>query len=177
MQEKTREPGGGRLNRSQTVTVRLDPKLNYLCELAARVQRRTKSSFIEKVIDDAIVRIKLDQRAYGSQSPSIGECSDKLWHVRPHERLIELAFLAPHLMTMEEQEIWAVICEHGYFWSGEWNNSGGEQVWTWEVENHSLYRERVGECWDRIVAVAEGREDAKEALPEYPRRRNAATTD
>jgi hypothetical protein len=49
-----RRPGGGKLSRSETVTVRLDPKLNYLCDLAARGQRRTKSSFIEWAIDNAL---------------------------------------------------------------------------------------------------------------------------
>lgn len=43
-----------KLNRSETVTVRLDPRLNYLTELAGRAQRRTKSSFIEWAIKEAI---------------------------------------------------------------------------------------------------------------------------
>lgn len=43
-----------KLNRTETVTARLDPKLNYLCELASRAQRRTKSSFIEWAIQEAL---------------------------------------------------------------------------------------------------------------------------
>lgn len=43
-----------KLNRSETVTVRFDPRLNYLCELAGRAQRRTKSSFIEWAVQQAI---------------------------------------------------------------------------------------------------------------------------
>ena len=43
-----------KLNRSETVTVRLDPRLNYLAELAGRAQRRTKSSFIEWAVQEAV---------------------------------------------------------------------------------------------------------------------------
>ncbi len=45
---------GGKLSRTETVTVRLDPRLNYLCELAGRAQRRTKSGFIEWAVQRAI---------------------------------------------------------------------------------------------------------------------------
>src|SRR4051794_21564371 len=53
--------GGAKLNRSETVTVRLDPKLNYLCELAARAQRRTKSSFIEWAVADSLRNVILPE--------------------------------------------------------------------------------------------------------------------
>jgi len=56
---KGRGGGGGKLNRSETVTIRLDPKLRYLTELAARQQRRTLSSFIEWAIDSALKDVVL----------------------------------------------------------------------------------------------------------------------
>ena len=40
-EQEMRKSGGGKLSRSETVTVRLDPKLRYLAELAARIHRRT----------------------------------------------------------------------------------------------------------------------------------------
>lgn len=42
--------------RSVTVTARLDRRLRYLAEIAARAQRRTLSSFIEWAIRDSIRR-------------------------------------------------------------------------------------------------------------------------
>ena len=127
MARKAKEPSGGRLTRSDTVTIRLDPRLNYLCEIAARVQRRTKSSFIEAAIDEAVHRIPLEPRGNPQYTTTVGEDADRLWHVRAHERLIALAQIAPHLMTMDEQEIWAVICEYGFFWRGKWVNEGLEE--------------------------------------------------
>lgn len=50
-----------KLNRSETVTVRLDPRLNYLTEIAGRSQRRTKSSFVEWAVQEAIRKLGIDE--------------------------------------------------------------------------------------------------------------------
>ena len=57
-----RKGGGGKLSRSETVTVRLDPRLRYLAELAARLHRRTLSSYVEWEIGRASCR----ERVYSS---------------------------------------------------------------------------------------------------------------
>jgi hypothetical protein len=169
MVRKAKESGGGRLTRSETVTIRLDPRLNYLCEIAARVQRRTKSSFIEAVIDEAIHRVPLEPRN-GPQSTTVGRNADDLWHVRAHERLIALTQIAPHLMTMDEQERWAVICEHGFFWRGKWVEEDLEEFWSWKCEPTKIITERVADSWDKIVEVAQGKAETT-ILPEYEKRR------
>ena len=63
-------------------------------------------------------------------SQTLGSRSDYLWHVRESERLSSLGFAAPHLMTFEEQQIWAVISEHGYFWRGRFVSDGDEEIWS-----------------------------------------------
>ena len=172
MSEKTKESGGGRLNRSQTVTVRLDPRMNYLCELGARVQRRTKSSFIEASIASTVERIVLVPREpYEDNDTTIGDLAETLWHVREYERLVALATCGHHLMTMEEQEIWAVICETGHFWRGNWKPDGDGEIWSWEAKPENLVKDRVAESWNEILHVANGETEAAEALPNFLKRR------
>ena len=174
MSEKTKEPGGGRLNRSQTVTVRLDPRLNYLCELGARVQRRTKSSFIEASIAstvEGIVLVRREPYEDEDNDTTIGDLAETLWHVREYERLMALAKYGHHLMTMEEQEIWAVICENGQFWRGKWKPDGDGKVWSWEAKPENLVKDRVAESWNEILQVANGETEAAEALPKFLKRR------
>ena len=149
----------GKLNRSETVTIRLDPRLNYLCDLAARTQRRTKSSFIEAAIDEKIQSMVIASWRDRDDSQTLGSRSDYLWHVRESERLSSLGFAAPHLMTFEEQQIWAVISEHGYFWRGRFVSDGDEEIWSWECAENVLLRDRVESEWTSIVKVALG--DAK----------------
>lgn len=83
--------GGGKLNRTETVTVRLDPCLNYLAELAGRSQRRTKSSFIEWAVSQAIGDVFSDKKA------------TLLWRLTPAQRLEALYEWAPELLTFDEQ--------------------------------------------------------------------------
>ena len=170
MARRPKERGGGTLSRSETVTIRLDPRLNYLCELAARVQRRTKSSFIEAVIDGAMSSISLEPRGDPQHTLTLGDRADQLWHVRDYERLVALARLAPHLMTMQEQEIWALICEHGSFWRGRWVQEGDEEVWTWQCNPNDVAIDRVAEHWKEILGVVEGSAD-KDSLPAFSKRR------
>ena len=79
MARKAKErASGGRLSRSETVTVRLDPRLNYLSELAARVERRTKSSFIEAMLEQKVHETLINPR---SGSETVGGLADKADHL------------------------------------------------------------------------------------------------
>src|ERR1700674_1192834 len=100
---RAKSGGGGRLTRSETVTVRLDPKLRYLAELAALKHRRTLSSFIEWAIEDTLHRVKLregDERD-GNSGTTVADDAEGLWDVDDAERFARLAFRYPELLTHE----------------------------------------------------------------------------
>jgi hypothetical protein len=165
MAKKASRSSGSRLGRTETVSIRLDPRLNYLCELAARAQRRTKSSYIEAMLDERIQTQVINKwRDYGNEQPdTFGERADALWHVKESQRLVSLGIIAPELMTIDEQEIWSLIEENGIFWRGRWTNIG----WKWDMELGSIIRDRVDEHWDDLVAVAQGEQDPS-VLPNPP---------
>ncbi len=148
--------GGGRLNRSETVTVRLDPKLNYLCELAARAQRRTKSSFVEWAIERALDQVLIPGSApsFDRQEISISEQASSLWDVDEPDRIVALAFYAPSLMTHDEQLVWKLVRECGFVWKGQYSAPSG--IWKWTTDSQSLLRERLQENWDIFKNVASG---------------------
>ncbi len=104
--------GGGKLTRSETVTVRLDPKLKYLAELAARKQRRTLSSYIEWVIEESLKDIYIKQEGVDA---CLGEWANELWDVDEADRFCLLALNFPDLMTHEEQVMWKIVQEEKNF--------------------------------------------------------------
>ena len=106
--------GGGKLTRSETVTVRLDPKLRYLAELAARQHRRTLSSYIEWAIEESLNSIVL--RRNEDCEWTLAEESSELWDVDEPDRFVKLAEKYPELLTHEEQLIWKVARERDVFW-------------------------------------------------------------
>lgn len=58
-------------------------------------------------------------------------------------------------MTYEEQHIWALIEENGYFWRGRWKGD----VWQYEVTLQSIIRDRVDQHWESLLEVAAGEKD------------------
>lgn len=158
--ESKRKSGGGKLSRSETVTVRLDPKLRYLAELAALKQRRTVSSFIEWAIEDSLARVIL-RESFNGDGASVADAASNLWDVDDADRFAKLALHYPELLTHEEQKRWKVIRETAYVWKG-CNDQVGE--WTWQVDEKSLIFDRLRKHWDGFCSVARGESD-RETLP------------
>ncbi len=164
---------GGKLNRSETVTVRLDPKLNYLSELAARAQRRTKSSFIEWAVQEALKKVVIPEVTdWGSKDVYIADWAQTLWQVDEPDRVMMLALKAPALLTYEEQHYWRLVRECGAFWFG--NYSGPGETWQWQLEPESLQLELVRNHWPTVKALAEG-EPTSERLPTWRRKKSGVT--
>jgi hypothetical protein len=129
--------GGGKLSRSEVVTVRLDQKLRYLADLAARKQRRTLSSFIEGAIERALAEVKL------SETSTVEQAAGKLWDIDESDRFVKLAFFDENLLTYDEQVIWKLI--------QEWNSldfSRNEQKFDWE---------QLRQEWPKVLAAAEAK--------------------
>ena len=165
--ESKRKAGGGKLARSETVTVRLDPKLRYLAELAALKQRRTVSSFIEWAIEDTLSRECIQEAGHGDErGTTFSDVASRLWDVDDADRFAKLALNYPDLLTHEEQKRWKLIRECGYLWKGRHNKANGE--WSWNVQESSLVFERLRDHWETFNAVAQGEAD-RSSLPDWPR--------
>jgi hypothetical protein len=102
--------GGGKLSRSEVVTIRLDPKLKFAAELAARKQRRTLSSFVEWTIEEAISRVGV------TSNENMNHVMAKVWDVEEADRFVKLALNFPELLTYDEERLWKIIMEHSAFW-------------------------------------------------------------
>ena len=150
-EEPTKSRAASKLPKSEITTVRLDPKLRYLAELAARKQRRSLSSFIEWAIEDALMRFPLKE-GDNWQRTVMGE-AEALWDVDAADRFAKLAFNFPELLTHDEQVLWKLVRENGYLWRGRYAKYG-DQEWTWDVDEKSFIYSRLRESWDAFKDVA-----------------------
>lgn len=130
-EQEMRKGGGGKLSRSETVTVRLDPKLRYLADLAARKQRRTLSSYIEWAIEDSLKSVLLHQGTgyNGDESVSVAEEAKRLWDVDEAERFVRLAIHYPELLTHQEQEVWKLLLDSLLLSPAQSRRRGGPIQW------------------------------------------------
>ena len=159
-----------KLPRTQTVSVRLDPKLRYLCEIAARKQRRTISSFIEWSLETSLDSVKLTD--FNGNTEALGQNAGYLWDVEPADRFAKLAFWYPDLLNHHEEIVWKLIRENGYLWRGNYHKTTNK--WTWTIDQSSLNFGRLREHWDKFNKVARG-EASKADLPTWYEIRPIAT--
>lgn len=107
MAERKRKGGGGKLTRSETVTVRLDPITRFAAELAATQGKHTLSSFLEQAARVAVALIKVTTQ---SGEMSALELADRAWTPDEYVRFRRVAHDAPHLLPPEKRaliEAWA----------------------------------------------------------------------
>jgi hypothetical protein len=109
---------GGK-NKTEILSIRLDPRMRYLAELASRRQRRSISSFVEASIQDSLLRVFVTQEVDSRgnyKGKTITEVAAILWDVIEADRFARLAFRYPDLLTYSEQMCWKSICENESFW-------------------------------------------------------------
>ena len=141
MVTKGKSKGGGKLSRSEVVTVRFDPKLRYALELGARAHRRTVSSFIEWAVEKALVDVPL-QGAASDTKENVLNWLPKLWDVGHAERVWKLFNNFPNLLTFEEERAAMAIAKCPLLFLGPENKIDFKivnSVWdellngTWEI--------------------------------------------
>jgi len=164
MADKKRRGGGSKLIRSETVTIRLDPKLRYLASLAARKQHRTLSSFIEWTIAETLKHIALrDFDEKDEKAVSVAVEAESLWDVDEADRFAKLAMSHPEMLNHHEQIVWKLVRENGHLWRGREDTNG---VWQWYASPETLIPKRLRENWDLFNEVASG-EKEQTVLPRW----------
>lgn len=167
MTEKKRKPKATG-SRTEVFAMRLDPKLKYLAEIAARKQRRSLANFIEWALDEALAKVKLVETSdfNGQYERSVLDEASKLWDLEPSDRLIKLAENYPDLLNYEEQVIWKAIFEITASKSYK-DDAGKTQFISYDFvdgsgNNKTADRATVRECWPNLVAYAEGNASVEE---------------
>jgi len=166
-EQEMRKGGGGKLSRTETVTVRLDPKLRYLAELAARKHRRTLSSYVEWAIKTTLDSEDLrpaNAPDYASTTQTLGNEAEYLWDVDDADRFAKLALRYPHLLTHEEQVRWKLIRENGSLWKGSFG--GRRKEWAWTVDEDTFNFPRLREHWAAFCLAADTG-NGKDGLPTW----------
>lgn len=147
----TGKTGGAKSQRSETVTVRLDPKLRYMAEIAARVQRKTLSSFIEWAVAESFKKVEVQ---FLEKHPEVSVPADVLlaaiWDPIESDRLCILGSQYPNLLSHDEQKLWKLIVEVQHF-APLASDVGGEMK-GFRIPIEQL--ERVRKHWELLKAAA-----------------------
>lgn len=132
-----------KMSKSEITSVRLDPKLRYLAELAARKQRRSLSSYIEWAVEKSLEKVDLyTGTGYNSdESVTVFDASGDLWDVDESERFVRLAIRYPELLTHEEQERWKMLGDSGLLHAARNRTRTGQIDWDWSALEDKVFPE------------------------------------
>ena len=146
MAEKNRKAKAG-VPRSEVFALRLDPKLKYLAEIAARKQRRSLANFVEWAIEEALKGVPLAAADINGNRPTVANVAAQLWALNEPERLRNLATHYPELLSYDEQLVWRVINEHSTY-------DGATEEISRFVREKSIDDKLIRACWPEIKAFA-----------------------
>jgi hypothetical protein len=114
---------------STHLNIRIDPKVRYLTEIAARAKSMTLTEYIETALQDSFKNVSIDPIEGFDEEPEVSELtpaqrieklksrehkisnplsevSDNLWSDHPLVRIQLLAAHLAHLMSEPDQKIW-----------------------------------------------------------------------
>jgi hypothetical protein len=118
------KPTGAKTSRSETVSIRLDPRRRYLAEVAARANQVTLSAFIDLCVAHVLanamgipaVHINDPERMSDLLVP---KWADKFWHPDELHRFVMLASERFDLLQDAEPIMWMHITKDQRFWKGK----------------------------------------------------------
>ncbi len=146
---------GEKLFRINVVGVRLDPKLKYAAELAARKQRRTLSSFIEWAVQEAVSKVPV------TKQHTAEEAMDYVWDVADADRFVKTAVNLPDLLTHDEEVTWKLIEDHPAMWRGKRDSKGGSLAQVRKDQANNFRFGLLEEHFETFEKVAKGEMDKK----------------
>jgi hypothetical protein len=120
---------GAKTSRSETVSIRLDPRRRYLAEIAARANQVTLSAFIDLCIAQVMANPKGIPAVHANDPDGMlamlsPKWADKFWHPDELHRFVMLASQRFDLLQDAEPIIWLHIRRDQRFWKGDGRTVG-----------------------------------------------------
>lgn len=143
-----------------SVSLRIDPRIKYGIDLAARIQKRTVTGVVEWAVEKALADIDMPQSALQEQDSKVdgndlaSRLDETLWSTNEGVRLVLLASRYPSLLTYDEAIIWESMKLSPPFWKSL--PKSAEDC----TPGENLRLEVVSECWDRFVELVSSKKEA-----------------
>lgn len=115
--QKQKNPNGrgGKLNRSEIVHLRLNPKLRYALDILSKNENRTVSSAIETLVSEGIKNHSILVEGKNDKI-SIADILERTWDADEAVRFVKTAFNMPHILSHQEEQVWSFVKRSNYYW-------------------------------------------------------------
>ena len=138
----------GSRNKSEVITIRINPKLKFGLELMARLHNRSVAQTVEmaiqRVLEDPFDGVQNLRDVRYDQ-----DIIDKLWSPHRGERLLKMVLEHPELLSYEEEVVWNKLTRAGVAEDFLENTRLHEVSVRPNCNLHEL-EERVADFWDKL---------------------------
>lgn len=142
-----------------SVSLRINPRVKYGIDLAARIQKRTVTGVVEWAVDKALAdvlmpaSILINDEDPAAPNDLAAQLDDLLWSTNEGVRLVLLASRYPSLLSYEETRIWETIKLSPPFWNKLPRSAEDCTPWA----NAKL--DVVADNWDTIIGLVSSRKN------------------
>lgn len=159
------KPGQG-ARKTETLTLRLDPKIKTMIELISRIRRQSITGVVEAAIEE--IAFDLDAPYFDDgemHNHTLAVVFSDVWSTDESEWFINMCYRFPTLLTYEEQRIWETIKSSAVFL----NNATTYMPTDWEIEGvGALDRTMIRRFWDLLLEHVEKNRDSRTIVPFEP---------
>ncbi len=153
--------------KKESTNFKLDPKLKYSAELAARVQRRNLTNYVEWALEQSFNNVHIDNKG-----TTLASKIYDLWDIDESGRFLKLAEQYPELLTYEEQKILKLI-ELNFQWFKDENINFEDlkrhapvEAFQYEISQYEnniftfdwLNKQLIIDDWEKIKEFAQNNE-------------------
>lgn len=159
------KPGQGS-RKTETLTLRLDPKVKIMIELISRIRRQSITGVVEAAIEEVAYDTDAPYFDDGKMnSHALGTIFSDVWSTDESEWFINMCYRFPTLLTFEEQRIWETIKSSAIFLHSATTYLSTD----WEIEGvGALDRETIRRYWDNLLEHVEENRDSRTIVPFKP---------
>ncbi len=161
---------GPKSRRSETVTIRLEPRLKYLADLAAQKQRRSLSSFIEWAVEDSLSRISLSGDGSITIKNLESDFEKRLWDVDDSERFMRKAIHCPELLDTDDLKLWKMIEDSLLLLPAQDRTDTGARQWNWAALQDEVFP-TIRDIWPSLMMAFVGTSEKEPRSSSEERRR------
>jgi hypothetical protein len=152
--------------KTETLTLRLDPKVKLMIELISRIRRQSITGVVEAAIEEIAFDLDAPVVSGGKAWPmSLLSAVSEIWSTDESERFIHLCTHLPSLITYEEQRLWETIKASKFFLT----DGLADNAVYWDVPGVGyIDRHNVRRWWQDLLAHVEDNKESRTIVPFEP---------
>ena len=163
--------------KKEVLSLRIEPKLRYLIDLAARIQRRNLTNYVEWALEESLKNVILEHHDGAIENLSLynaGNIPNFIWSANEARNFLTLATSYRNLLTYEEQRVLEIIQSLPYVFCinpnkpFDYENGNVDNVtkyWDLVLQAHKEGAPtKKSPSYEKLITINQAHQEEREAL-------------